>query len=135
MQLVLTRKTFTEKSTIGELADENGFICYILEDMVRSDGEKVYGETAIPQGDYDLIIRWSPKLNKMALELVNVPNFTNVLIHMGNKPEDTEACLLTGVARGINFVYGSRDAYALLWGKVIDALTLAQRLTIKVQNA
>jgi hypothetical protein len=57
MQIKVVRKEFTEKSTIGELFIDNNFFCYTLEDKVRAETEaKVYGQTAIPKGKYEVIV-------------------------------------------------------------------------------
>lgn len=49
----------------------------------------------IPAGIYKFK-RWdSPKLKK-TLRLYSVPNFTNVLIHVGNSKDDTRGCILAG---------------------------------------
>ena len=45
-RLILNRTEFTDVSTIGELSDENGHLCWTLEDTCRA--EKVDGITAIP---------------------------------------------------------------------------------------
>src|SRR2546423_440555 len=94
MQLQLKRKTFTDKSTIGELAVNGVFECFTLEDVVRP--EKIKRETAIPAGRYEIAITFSDKFQKFLPLLLNVPNYEGVRIHSGNRPEDTEGCILVG---------------------------------------
>lgn len=59
MELVLTRKTFTEKSAVGELSVDAKFECYTLEDKVRK--EKIAKVTAIPYGRFRVQITYSPR--------------------------------------------------------------------------
>ena len=75
---------------------------WVLEDPVREiEGQpveawKVKGETAIPAGEYDLIVNFSNRFQKMLPQLIDVPGFTGVRIHTGNTTHDTEGCLLIG---------------------------------------
>ena len=50
MELKISRKEFTDQSTIGDLFIDDTYFCHTLEDMVREPGVKVPGETAIPEG-------------------------------------------------------------------------------------
>ena len=45
MRLTIIRDTYTSKSTIGRLFIDGVEFCYTLEDIVRPEGIKVYGET------------------------------------------------------------------------------------------
>ena len=79
--------------------------CFTLEDQLRM-GEKVAGETCIPAGRYQLKLRtigglhthYSSKFSwhQGMIELCDVPDFTGILIHIGNEPGDTAGCLLVG---------------------------------------
>jgi len=103
-QLVLTRITFTDNSTIGELTIDGKFICYILEDKDRkleSGGKKIFGETAIPRGTYEIIINWSNRFQRQMPLLLNVPQFEGIRIHGGKdisrgyvSEQDTHGCLI-----------------------------------------
>lgn len=100
-QLVLTRTTFTDNSTIGELTIDGKFICYILEDKDRkleSGGKKIFGETAIPRGTYEIIINWSNRFQRQMPLLLNVPQFEGIRIHGGREVvtnKDTSGCLIS----------------------------------------
>ena len=100
--LQLYRDTFTDKSTGGILLVDSLFESYSLEDADRkleSGGIKITGQTCIPRGKYRLELYDSPRHGKETLQLVDVPQFQNVQIHGGNKPEDTEGCILLGSER------------------------------------
>jgi hypothetical protein len=52
MKLVLERLQMDPDVTIGSLTIDGAWECWTLEDAVRPDGVKIYGETAIPPGLY-----------------------------------------------------------------------------------
>lgn len=116
MELKLERKWKTAAATIGELAIDNRFQCFVLEDTIRVT--KVYGQTAIAAGRYQVVITFSNRFKQEMPLLLNVPNFEGIRIHMGNTPEDTQGCLLLGESRGINFVGQSRVAYSKFLAKL-----------------
>ena len=67
MHLTLNRKVFNtegDRATIGELLIDGEFFCYTLEDEVRADDTKVYGETAIPNGEYTVEITYSGRFKR-----------------------------------------------------------------------
>lgn len=68
------------------LADGTHF-CYTLENPYY----------IIPPGTYDLSIRYSPKFKKKLPYLVNVPNRSGILIHVGNYITNSRGCILVGL--------------------------------------
>jgi hypothetical protein len=115
-ELELVRRWFTDQTTIGELFFESVFQCYILEDVVR--GLKIPGETAIPQGRYEVRLTFSKRFQRTLPILCEVPNFTGIRIHPGNDKGDTKGCLLTGTVRDVDCVKGSRIAFEALFAKL-----------------
>lgn len=114
MQIQVKRKIFTEKSTIGELSINGEFFCYTLEDKDRyleSGTEKVFGKTAIPRGTYNLVMSFSNRFKKYLPEILNVPQFTGIRMHTGNKPEHTEGCLLVGKIKTKDVIFESAKAF------------------------
>jgi hypothetical protein len=97
VNLNLRRYIFTDKCTIGELTIQgNPFKCYVLEDTVRNEGVKIYGETAIPSGIYKVVFQQSAHFKREMPYLQNVKNYTGIMIHWGTKIKDTLGCLLVG---------------------------------------
>jgi hypothetical protein len=138
MNLVLHRKHLKNDYTIGKLylKDNCGnqkFICDVLEDKVRDlnkngqfdNGEtKVQDKTAIPYGEYKIAMdiispRFSnaakyPKYAKyggMLPRLLGVPEYSGVLIHIGNAPSDSSGCLLVGENKAVGKVVNSTKCF------------------------
>jgi len=134
MKLVLERKTYTEQSTVGELSIDGKFQCHTLEDVVRQDGVKVYGKTAIPSGAYDVTVTMSPKFGKLMPLVNDVPNYAGVRIHPGNDAEDTEGCILVGNTVAENFIGESRAAFAELYPLILDAKHKGEPVTLVIHD-
>lgn len=113
MELRLLRKWFTEESTIGELYLDDEFYCYTLEDKVQV-GEKIEGRTAIPYGEYRVIIDYSNRFKRHMPHILDVPGFEGIRIHAGNTSENTKGCILVGDSRGSDSIGQSKVAFERL---------------------
>ncbi|HPD18600.1 MAG TPA: DUF5675 family protein [Candidatus Goldiibacteriota bacterium] len=127
MDITITRRWFTDKSTIGELNipdvvfgtwAQAGYDCYTLEDAVRPI--KIYGLSAIPAGRYLIGIKYSQKMKRYRILLENVPFFTGIYQHRGNSPKDTEGCILVGDEKGEDYIFNSCKADVAVWERVIN---------------
>jgi Steigviridae/Suoliviridae L,D-carboxypeptidase/transpeptidase len=95
MKFEVIRYEYLEDRTLGVLEIDGKHFCYTLEDRVRPPGEKVYGETAIPEGNYTVTIEpFRGDKSKLYPYLHDVSGFTGVCVHGGNKPEDSLGCIL-----------------------------------------
>jgi len=128
-QLVLKRLEFSDRSTIGELWIDSSFQCYTLEDTVRKI--KIPKETAIPSGSYEVVITYSHRFLRRLPLLLDVPGFTHIRIHPGNKPDNTEGCILPGLVKGHNFVGQSIPAFDKLFSK-IEKLLETQKVYLHI---
>ena len=132
MKIKVQRLYDTSKATIGALFIDDKFECFTLEDEKRE--VKVKGETRIPAGTYKLGIRdvggfhmrYSSKFgrdHKGMIQVLDVPNFEYILIHIGNTEDDTAGCLLVGETADVSGIIGrSTPAYKKLYSKIIDAV-------------
>lgn len=151
MEILQVRNIFTEKSTISNVFVDGLPECYLLEDADRglSDSmsleeikkDKVFGMTCIPYGRYKIVVTKSDRFSRMAGHdvylplLLSVKGFDGVRIHPGNKPEDTEGCLLPGTDKDVDFVKNSRTAFLKLNDKINLALKKEDVfITIKKEN-
>ena len=111
--IVITRQSYGKSATIGRIyvaSDRvpNTFTGYSLE-PIRKKG-------LVPSGQYDAFVRTDHSPNR--IELLDVPNNTNIQIHVGNYPKDSKGCFLVGSGKGKNAVSGSRFAMQ----KVLDVI-------------
>lgn len=134
MEIAVRRQKLEEGFTLGEMDVDGKFECYTLEDPVRANGVKVYGNTAIPAGRYRVLINWSNRFKKHLPILLRVPNFEGVRIHSGNTAKDTEGCILVGQGRGRREVWKSRAAMDALMPKIVDAIAAGRPVWITITN-
>lgn len=146
MLLTNFRYSTTLESTSGVLLVDQDFVCYTLEDPYHE--LKIPGRTRIASGLYDVILRTHgskhedylqrfPALHRGMLEIANVPNYTDVLIHIGNTVVDTAGCLLVGDQPTNNQIgqgklINSTSAYIRFYSKVIPALSSGEQVRIQI---
>lgn len=145
MELVLKRQFFFTDATIGKLYADGDFLCYILEDKDRDanrDGDlndtgeqKVYAQTAIPYGRYNVTLSYSPKFKKVLPEVLHVPHFTGIRFHPGNDIGDTAGCLLPGRYISGKKVLNSTDAHNELMGLLQACIDTRQKIYLTVTAA
>ena len=129
----VTRFSSQDDDTLGLLFRDGEFVCFTLEDEEREI--KVAGETRIPFGLYDLEVRqfggtherYKNKFDfhEGMVEIKGVPNFTDILIHIGNTDEHTAGCLLVGDTAHENVtkpgtIGSSTSAYKRMYQVMID---------------
>lgn len=108
MLIELTRYNTTPNGTQGTLHIDGVFTCYTCEDPYHGH-EKIHGETRIPSGRYQILLRRSGGMNdrysksqrigphhKGMLHLQNVQDFEWVYIHVGNDESESLGCILVG---------------------------------------
>lgn len=147
MKIIIDRVYKYPKYTVGEVYVNGNFYCYSMEDTDRGlhvdmpmrylRERKVYGETAIPCGTYEVIIDYSPKFKKYMPhvlfrndedKLVEVPCFSGIRIHCGNTDKDTLGCLMFGDWQGAATLVKSKP----ITSNLIDAIQKARNKKEKV---
>ena len=134
VNLMVVRKWFTSESSIGTLYINDIPFCYTLEDFTRPDGEKVYGETAIPYGNYNVKLTYSPRFKRILPLIENVFNYTGIRIHPGNDASNTLGCILVGLDKGENKILNSKLAFDTLFTLLDFAQKNNYPIKIKVTN-
>jgi hypothetical protein len=119
INLLIIRDTFTKDSTIGKLFLNGELFCETLELPYLDNQRRI---SCIPAGQYLVRLRYpreSATRNYLHLLVQNVPDRDYILFHIGNKPEDTNGCILVGLKRQQDFVNNSKRAMDLLIKKII----------------
>jgi len=144
MKLEILRFNSSDDFTSGLLFDvsdnKRKFLCYTLEDQAQTT--KVYGETRIPAGTYNLTLRteggfhtrylakFGGDWHKGMIYVNDVPDFEYILWHIGNSPIDTKGCLLLGKISQDNYVGKSTDAYKDVYPYIRDAILYGEKVTV-----
>lgn len=109
----LIRLTQTEHATFGQLVDADHAVIACTLELPWKDNAK--GVSCIPAGQYICRRRFSPKHNCDVFGIEGVPGRSDIEIHIGNRPADTEGCVLVGsrfgAVRGDYGVLNSREAF------------------------
>lgn len=147
MVISILRKPSEKGCTLSTWYVNGRYQCVGLEDVVRGQGQpKVFGQTAIPAGTYQLRNTPSARFGRVLPQLFDQPGHTTlfgsrpldecgVRIHPGNYATDTEGCLLpgTGVAAGGTMVTNSRQAFEALLKKITQALADHESITLTIR--
>lgn len=145
MKLKIRRNRYLPDRTIGQLYVNDEYFCFTMEDKVRNDPNpttrehegKVYGETAIPEGIYRVILDHSPKFGENTITVLDVPSFAGIRIHSGNGPHDSLGCPIIGYKLGKDnlIAYGTtRPAVQDLKNKIRDAIKAGEGVELHVVN-
>ncbi len=109
MRVEIVREIFNPTNTMGRMFIDGKFFGYTLEDKDRGlhnsmtlseiKLRKIFGHTAIPYGEYEVILNHSNRFKKIMPLLLNVKGFEGVRIHGGNTDANTLGCPLLGAKR------------------------------------
>lgn len=152
MKLLLKRIALRPKYTIGKLYVDGKYVCDCIEDKVRDlnkngvfdNGEKkVYAETAIPYGTYEVTLKVkSPKFSlkpeynwcKGYLpRLLNVKHFEGILMHAGRDQRSSAGCLIIGKNTIVGQVTDSMNTFKHLYNDYLKpASDRGEKITIEI---
>ena len=142
MKVEVRRFNQNDKSTVGLLFINGVFQCFTLEDTYNLP--KKPSETCIPVGIYRLSLQKAGKLyadyaarfkEYKGMILVNkVPNFTGIMIHIGNYPKDTAGCILVGGAYDIKYnqVLNSTANFLKIYFPIANAIENGEIVSLEV---
>jgi Family of unknown function (DUF5675) len=130
MNLKVSRLTFTDKSTIGLLSVDGTALCSTLE-LPFKDG---LPGSAIPDGQYPMTAYPSPKFGRIMPLILGIPGRSQIEMHWGNYPTDTDGCILVGAQAGPDMIEESRETFDKLWALIQGPLEAGQ-VTITVTGA
>ena len=133
MILLLKRRYLAAEYTIGELYIDGVYMCDTIEDKVRDFDDKVFGETAIPYGIYEVVLNESPKFKRDLPLLMNVPHFTGIRIHRGNTAKDSHGCILPGENKRKGMVINSGTYEDIIVEKMTIAIANGDSIAIQIR--
>lgn len=123
MKLELLRYVSTENGIIGVLKYKDYPICYTLERPYLNNEKNI---SAIPDGEYACLLKYSPNFGNV-YEVMDVPNRTDILIHVGNELNDSSGCILVGLQQSMFnnrfLVMNSRLAFTKLMDFLNDNIS------------
>ncbi len=134
MKMTLTRTSYGVGYTTGVLCEGERLLAHTLEperrDLRREP--KVPGKTAIPEGRYRIKLSPSRRFNRLMPYLMEVPNFTGVMLHCGNTVEDTSGCILVGERSGHERLNCSRKTFERLMCRLGEADSVSEPIWLEV---
>lgn len=152
LELRNLRISSAEETTLGILhdvtnAEAPGFLAYVLEDQFNEP--KIPGETRIPPGRYRILFRNEGGMiqrykkrfpwHRGMLWLQDVPDFQFIYMHVGNKDDDTDGCLLIGDGQVQNVtergqVTSSVAAYRRIYELIASEIEAGEEVWITVED-
>lgn len=153
MELLLSRDYKKDNYTIGRLYINNKLFSNTIEDKDRGLSSsmnelqikslKVYGETAIPIGTYEIDMNavspkfkdksWAKPYGGKIPRLLNVKGFSGVLIHPGNTSKDSLGCVLIGLNTKVGIVTNSTEYFHKLMKELLAAKLKGEKITITIK--
>nr|DAG94567.1 MAG TPA: Protein of unknown function (DUF2778) [Crassvirales sp.] len=150
MKLVLKRINNQDNYCEGKLYIDGTYQCDVIEDTDRGltnemsiteiQSKKVYGETAIPKGTYQITLdvvspkfkdrSWATFCEGKLPRLLDVPGFEGVLIHTGNEASNSLGCLLVGQKTKDGWISNSTQTFKNLYYKLKQA---TDQITITIE--
>jgi len=146
MNLTLQRYSTSDESTLGLLSIDGRFVCYTIEDAWHV--AKIEGQTRIPEGSYAVILRNDggmttryakryPEMHQGMLWLQDVPEFSWVYFHVGNRASHSEGCILVGDSPNNNqltegYVGHSGQAYTRIYPPIAEAILAGEDVQVMI---
>jgi hypothetical protein len=151
MNIDVKRFADNNDTSLGIFFIDGVFETFTVEDQEQK-GDKVKGETRVPNGTYQISLReqggyhnrYTKKYGSMHKGMLCIHNkpdwvlenngktFQYILIHTGNTDEHTMGCLLLNDAVSAKTFTGSSsvDAYKRVYPKIAKALKSGEKVTI-----
>ena len=157
MLITTTRPYKLPTYTVGKMSIDGVYFCDTLEDKDRGLSDKmtvdeikrikVYGETAIPTGKYEINLNfYSGKFDKYPFYhnlsggkmplLLKVKGFEGILIHVGegyNGHKLTYGCILVGKNLIKGGLLKGKETYAELYRRMKEASDRGEKIYIEIK--
>lgn len=150
MKLVLKRINNQDNYCEGKLYIDGIYQCDVIEDVDRGltsemsiaeiQSKKVYGETAIPKGTYQITLdvvspkfkdrSWATFCEGKLPRLLDVPGYEGVLIHVMNQASESLGCIGVGQKTKDGWISNSTQTFKNLYYKLKQA---TDQITITIE--
>lgn len=155
MDILIDRRWKKDTYTIGDVYIDGTWACNSLEDRDRGldqsmtleeiRSRKVYGQTAIPTGRYEVRMDvvsglYSSKAwyvrnchgGRMP-RIMDTKGFQGVLVHCGNSAKDTLGCILVGLNTVKGGLTQSRATFLPIYRKMWDAYKRGEKIWLTIK--
>ena len=148
----VTRKWKKPTYTISKWNVDGKWFCDGIEDRDRGLSNhmsektilecKIFGETAIPTGKYEIKMSYSPKFGKkekyewckgVLPEIVGVKGFSGIRIHAGNTAKDSLGCLIPGRNNKVGWVSNSMNECKKIFPMIQQAIKDGRKCYILIR--
>jgi Family of unknown function (DUF5675) len=120
MKITVQRDTYHLTCTMGEMTIDTvpSFKAYTLE-LPRGSG---LPGSCIPAGTYKVGIYPSPHFKRMMPLIEGIPGRSEIEIHWGNFPRNTEGCILVGTVRTLDAILDTKAKFDELFPLIETAV-------------
>ena len=143
MEIIIKRIAKKSTYTIGKLYIDNKYFCDTLEDKDKGLKDtmsieeilniKVKHKTAIPTGNYNVDITYSPRFKKQLPIVLNVKGFDGIRYHNGNTDKDSSGCVLLGENKVIGKIINSKVTCDKFNTALTGAKNRKEKITLKIE--
>lgn len=143
MEWLVERKARKSEYTIGKFYVNGKRYCDSLEDKDRgltsemSEADirkiKIYGQTAIPTGRYEVESFWWQKHQCFVPHIKGVKGFVGILIHNGVDQSHTEGCVLVGINNIVGKLNGDRIYMDALTARLLACEKKGEKVYITIK--
>jgi RHS repeat-associated protein len=106
--ITIDRTTYTPNSIIGTISVNSTVTNSTFSGYTMENRNPPNPDLPVPPGTYAASMRTDHTPNRV--ELIDVPNASNIQIHVGNSPSDVVGCFAVGTSTSTDWVGGSTNA-------------------------
>ena len=125
--MIVQRGTAIGQALPGEMTIDGRHAAWTLERVA----------VAIPAGRYAVVRYYSPHFGREMPMLADVPGRSEILIHWGDYPWNSDGCLLVGETMdpSTGDIYNTQKEWNALWPAIDAAIDAAEGCSIEIREA
>ena len=152
MEITVKRIYFRDTYTIGAIQVNGKYLMDTLEPHAipwkdnpfigQKAGERIAGQTAVPEGCYRVELRFSKTYKRTMPVLAGVPEFKSIVIRAGKRAGQTRGDILVGRLGAVvdghpsdnPHLEDSRKTFNLLFSMMEDAMEKGETVWVEVRS-